>query len=119
MDGPTLASELRRGVNAYNLSVAALSSAVIGGATAFVLPPPHALALALGLFCASTLLHTAMHATFGWQFERGIRASREGRHQQAVSMLAIVERRGMDHYDEHGVARRHLEASRTALSGAR
>lgn len=127
---PSFSVELRRGVNAYNLRIGALAGAgggiALGAATAtgafpMVVPvaDPH-LALvaqsagaALATFVFATVLHTAVHAYFGWRFGRGIAASEEGRHAEAIALLSPVTLAGMDHYDPGGHASRALEASRT------
>jgi hypothetical protein len=112
----TLRSELRRGVNAFNLAVGAVLGAAAGVAVyALFGAGALAVAVALGVFGFTTGLHTAAHAYYGWRFERGIRASREGDHARAVALLGAVARRGMDHYDEAGAARRALAASQTAV----
>jgi hypothetical protein len=128
MPGPTLASELRRGLNAYNLAVGALSALALGAGLLVttrigVVPDVlargatlQALAAALALFVVITGLHTATHAYFGWRFDRGIRAAGAGDHPRAVRLLGRVEQRGMSHYDPEGAARRALDASRAALA---
>lgn len=129
MPGPTAASELRRGLNTYNLMVGAVAAIALGAITlvatrAGVAPDlfllgagTQALAAALGLFVIITGMHTATHAYFGWRFARGIRAAAAGQHARAARLLAPVERAGMRHYDPDGHARTTLDASRTALSG--
>jgi hypothetical protein len=124
---PTAASEFRRGLDAYNLMVGALSSTALGAATLFAtaagLAPdivghgaaPQALAVALTLFVTITALHTAAHTYFGWRFARGIRAAAAGHHPRAVRLLKPVERPGMTHYDPDSHARHTLAASRAAL----
>jgi hypothetical protein len=127
---PTAASEFRRGFDAYNLMVGALSSAALGLgallATASGLAPDvvgrgaglQSLAVALALFVVITGMHTAAHTYFGWRFDRGIRAASTDDHRRAVRLLTPVERPGMSHYDPEGRAQAALAASRAAL-GAR
>ena len=129
MPGPTAASELRRGLNSYNLMVGAVAAVALGVATlaatlAGVLPDlfllgagRQASAAALGLFVIITGMHTATHTYFGWRFARGIRAAGAGEHARAARLLAPVERPGMRHYDPGGYAQTMLHASRTALGG--
>src|SRR5437879_704957 len=127
MPGPTAASELRRGLNAYNLTVGAVSALVLGAATlaatlAGVAPDlfllgagKQALAAALGLFVIITGMHTATHTYFGWRFARGIRAAGAGEHARAAGLLAPAERPGMSHYDPGGYAKKMLEQARASL----
>ena len=129
MQGPTAASEFRRGLNRYNLMVGAVAALALGAATlvatrAGVAPDLfllgaglQALAAALGLFVIITGIHTATHTYFGWRFARGIRAAGAGEHARAARLLAPVERPGMSHYDPGGYAQKMLNASRTALAG--
>jgi hypothetical protein len=124
---PTAASELRRGVDAYNLMVGALSSTALALvtwlATVAGLAPDalgqgavvQALAVALALFVLLTGLHTAAHTYFGWRFDRGIRAAAAGDHARAVRLLAPVARAGMGHYDLDGSAHGALACSREVL----
>lgn len=114
---PTLRSELRRGVNAYNLGVALLAAILISSAEyvlsgAGLLPlllseRPLVQALVVGsiLFFVTTFLHIAAHAYFGWRFQRGVAALAAGNTTQALRLLAIVERPGIDHYDIQGSVR--------------
>ena len=127
MPGPTAASELRRGLNRYNLMVGAVAALALGAATlvatrAGVAPDlfllgagRQALAAALGLFVIITGMHTATHTYFGWRFARGIRAAGAGEHARAARLLAPVERPGMTHYDPGGYAQKMLAQARTAL----
>jgi hypothetical protein len=127
---PSFAVELRRGLNAYNLRVGALTGAgggiALGAATAsgafpmvVAMADPRLALLAqsavgaLATFVFTTALHTAVHAYFGWRFGRGIAASEEGRHAEAIALLSPVTMAGMDHYDPGGHASRALETSRT------
>jgi hypothetical protein len=124
---PRATSELRRGLNAYNLRVGALSATALGvvmlAATVTGTVPDvlglgagaQALGAALALFVTITGIHTAAHTYFGWRFDRGLRAATAGEHRRAVRLLAPVERPGMSHYDSDGSARRALGASRAAL----
>ena len=125
---PRATSELRRGLNAYNLRVGALSATALGvvmlaatvtGTVLDVLglgAVAQALGAALALFVTITGIHTAAHTYFGWRFDRGLRAATAGEHRRAVRLLAPVERQGMSHYDPDGSARRALGASREALT---
>jgi hypothetical protein len=70
---------------------------------------------ALVLFVIITGMHTAVHAYFGWRFDRGIRAAADDDHARALRLLAPVERPGMGHYDREGRARAALAACRAAL----
>lgn len=118
---PTLGSELRRGVNAYNLGVALLAAIFISGveyvlSRAGFLPlllseRPLVQALGVGsiLFLVMTLLHIAAHSYFGWRFQRGVAAFSAGNTTQALRLLAIVERPGIDHYDIQGSIRRLVQ----------
>ena len=124
---PRATSELRRGLNAYNLRVGALSATALGvvmlAATLTGTVPDvlglgagaQTLGAALAFFVAITGIHTAAHTYFGWRFDRGLRAATAGEHRRAVRLLAPVERQGMSHYDPDGSARRALCASRAAL----
>jgi hypothetical protein len=126
MPGPTAASELRRGLNPYNLMVGAMAALALGAVTLVAtrggaLPDlfllgagRQALAAALGLFVIITGMHTATHAYFGWRFARGIRAADAGQHARAARLLAPAGRPGMRHYDPGGHAHRVLDASRAA-----
>ena len=127
MPGPTAASELRRGLNSYNLMVGAAAAVALGAATlvgalAGVVPDlfllgagTQALAAALGLFVIITGMHTATHTYFGWRFARGIRAAGAGEHARAARLLAPVERPGMTHYDPGGYAQKMLAQARAGL----
>ena len=127
---PTAATEFRRGLDAYNLMVGALSSAALGvvtllGTATGVAPdvlgrgaPLQALAAALALFVVITSMHTAAHTYFGWRFDRGIRAAATGNHARALRLLAPVDRPGMSHYDPEGNARGALASSRAILQRA-
>lgn len=122
--GPTLVSEFWRGLNAFNLTVGTLTSLVTGGLVhmgmAIQLIPDlmnrgtlwQSGVAALVMMVLTTGLHTAAHSYFGWRFERGIKAHHEGRHEEAVRLLAPVEGREMDHYDPDGHAMAALRASR-------
>jgi hypothetical protein len=70
-----------------------------------------ALAAATVFFVLTTALHTAVHAWFGWRFQRGIEASQRGDHVLARRLLSPVTRRGMSHYDEEGHARAAYDRS--------
>lgn len=121
---PTLRSELRRGVSAYNLGVAFVAalglSAVVyvltraGFVPVLIGATPITQALVIGavLFTIISLMHIAMHSYFGWRFERGVAALSSGRAEKALRLLAIVERAGMDHYDLDGSVRRLVESLR-------
>ena len=65
----------------------------------------------------TTGLHTAGHAYFGWRFERGIDASRQGEHERAIALLSVVEKKEMDHFDPEGYALAALKRSRELLKG--
>ena len=116
--GPTLRSELRRGLGAYNLAVALVPGVAAGLASLGLFPPLTAAGMGTLVFASVTLLHTAAHAWFGWKLGRGVEAHRAGRHEDAVSRLAVLERRGVGHYDPEGVAARALASSRAALLAA-
>ena len=124
MQGPTAASEFRRGLEPYNLMVGALAGLGLGLAallaTRASLVPDllvigawrQAVAIAVGLFVIITGMHTATHTYFGWRFARGICAADAGEHARAAHLLAPVARPGMSHYDPGGYARRTLEQAR-------
>ena len=124
---PTAASELRRGLNRYNLVVGLASAVALGVAvllaTATGLIPdvlgrgaaPQAFVAALGLFVLITAIHTGAHTYLGWRFDRGIRAATAGDHRRAVRLLTPAGRPGLDHYDPDGTARRTLQSSRAAM----
>jgi hypothetical protein len=122
--GPTFRSELRRGFDAFNLSVGLATSLAIG-AGALVLTSrgllpvllgrgalAQSLAVALASFLSITAFHAGLHAYFGWRLERGMRAAREGQAADAVRLLGVLDWKGMDHYDADGLARKALERSR-------
>ena len=119
MTTPTLKGELRRGVNAFNLTVGFLTSITLGTLAYFTVPPLHSVTqsglLALLVMFLTTGLHTAGHAYFGWRFEKGIRAFQEGRYEEAVMLLGVVEKKEMDHFDPDGVALKALQESRTMM----
>jgi len=83
---PRATSELRRGLNAHNLRVGALSATALGvvmlAATVTGTVPDvlglgavaQALGTALALFVTITGIHTAAHTYFGWRFDRGLGA---------------------------------------------
>jgi hypothetical protein len=73
---------------------------------------PFAIAACIFGFLSVALVHSAMHAYFGWRFGRGLRASLAGDLRLATRLLAPLDRIGLDHYDPTGSARRALEASR-------
>jgi hypothetical protein len=121
---PTLRSELRRGVNAYNLSVAFGTSLVIAAIelalSRFGVVPlivtshlGQALTIGISLFLIISMMHIAAHAYFGWRFERGVAALSSGSVTRAMQLLGIAERPGMDHYDEEGAVRRLLQKIRS------
>lgn len=122
--GPTLASEFRRGLNAFNLTVGSLTSLATAAllylsATQGWVPDLTArgesFQAAAGGFLMMVLttgLHTAAHSYFGWRFERGLRAHHNGEHEIAIKLLAPAESRGMDHYDPDGYALKALRRSR-------
>jgi hypothetical protein len=128
---PTLRSELRRGVSAYNLGVAFVAAILISafeyglslagfvpvliGAT----PVTQAFVTGAGLFTVISLMHIAVHAYFGWRFQRGVAAFAEGDPVKALRLLAIAERPGMDHYDEQGSIRRVVRSLRADEGGHR
>jgi hypothetical protein len=127
---PTFRSELLRGVNAYNLSVGVAGGLAIGlavgGATALRWLPDftdtasgavtQGLAAAAAGFVLLTAVHTAAHAWCGYFIEAGMSAAARGDHVRAVELLAFVERPGMDHYDEDGIAWATLAESRRKLA---
>lgn len=122
MTGPTFKGELRRGVNAFNLSVGLATSLAAATLSYFQFPDLWALgptlqAALVGILTMflTTGLHTAGHAYFGWRFEQGVRAHSEGRFPDAVRLLAVVEKKEMDHFDPDGVALDALRSSRRAL----
>jgi len=114
---PTLRTELRRGVSAYNLGVGLLAAFVIGcthfaltSAGAFPLfvaqrPLLESLLVTGGLFGAISLPHIGAHAYFGWRFQRGVAFFTDGDLEKSLRLLAIVERPGIEHYDAHGGVR--------------
>jgi hypothetical protein len=122
--GPTLRSELRRGVNAFNLGVGFVTALAIGAGVLVLTsrgllplllgrgPWPQSLLAAFVSFLAITGFHAGMHAYFGWRLQRGIRAASEGREADARRLLRVLDWRGMEHYDEHGVARKSLAICR-------
>ena len=124
---PTAASEFRRGFDAYNLMVGALSSVALGlvvllASAAGLIPDvlgrgafQQSAAVALALFVVITGMHTAAHTYFGWRFDRGIRAAADDDHARALRLLGPVERPGMGHYDPEGRAQAALASSRAAL----
>ena len=124
---PTAATEFRRGVNGYNLTVGLIASLALGGAvllaTATGVGPdllgrgaePQAAVAALALFVVITAIHTAVHTYLGWRFDRGIRAATAGDYPRAVRLLIPVTRPGLDHYDPDGTARHTLESSRAEV----
>lgn len=126
--GPTFASEFRRGLNAFNLTVGTLTSLAtgalvhVGMSTGWVPDLMGRGVLWQSVFAAcvmmvlTTGLHTAAHSYFGWRFERGIRAHHAGEHEEAVRLLAAVEGREMDHYDPDGHALAALQGSRAELA---
>lgn len=117
---PTLRSELRRGFNAYNLSVSAGTAAVVGLAlyalTSSGAIPDHlgrapwvAAAIgALATFLSIAVFHAAIHAYFGWRFQRGMQALARSELRKAEKFLKVYEWPGMDHYDPDGHARAAL-----------
>ena len=114
---PTLAAELRRGVNGYNLTVGAVAAAGLGGLLYLATRSLwQAAAGTLALFVLLTALHTFAHGLMGWMFERGLRLHCQGRPRQALRWLALADRPGMDHYDPHGVARAALAEIRRTLA---
>ena len=124
---PTAASEFRRGFDAYNLMIGALSSLALGllvllAGAAGLVPDvlgrgavQQSMAAALVLFVIITGLHTAAHTYFGWRFDRGICAAADDDHARALRLLGPVERPGMGHYDPEGRAQAALASSRAAL----
>ena len=122
MNGPTLKGELRRGVNAFNLSVGLVTSLAVSLLSYFVMPDlfkigilQQSVLLGVATMILTTGLHTAGHAYFGWRFEKGVSASQSGQHEQAVRLLSVVEKKEMDHFDPHGVALQALQKSRQVL----
>ncbi|MGE0492461.1 MAG: hypothetical protein AB7S38_24820 [Vulcanimicrobiota bacterium] len=119
---PSFASEFKRGLNAFNLTVGGVTSVAV--ALGLYLAAPDLLGLGqagqatvggLLTMLLTTGLHTAGHAYFGWRFERGIAAHQRGDHRAAVGLLAVVEKHEMDHFDPEGYALRALQSSRVAL----
>jgi len=119
----SLAAEVRRGFNAYNLTVGA-ATALAAAIAVFVFLPDisgegrvaQALTTGLVLFALITALHTGGHAYFGWRFGRGVRAARAGDHELAILLLRPLDRRGMDHYDPASIGRDALAMSRNAVA---
>jgi len=122
---PTWKSELRRGFNSYNLFVSALASIALGlvflGLTAMGVVPgssfpvaaAEALLLSLVLFVAIAAVHAMLHAYFGWRLGRGVSAFVAGDFDRAKRLLAILERRGIEHYDPGSGARAALQQLRS------
>ena len=117
---PTLAGELRRGVNPYNLKFGLVAAVLLSAAVAALtwqgwFPDLAGGALRqggyclVGLFVVVTAIHTVAHGLMGWVFQVGLRYHCRGDFRRAARWLALAERPGMDHYDPHGVA---LEALR-------
>ncbi len=121
---PTLKSELRRGLNSYNLFVSALASIALGlvflGLTAIGVVPSlspsaaetQALVVSLVLFVAIAAVHAAMHAYFGWRLGRGVSAFAAGDFDRARRLLAVLDRPGIEHYDPGSGARAALSQLR-------
>ena len=116
-------------MSAYNLTVGLVAAVAIGcihfaltSMRAFPLfldrrPLLESLLVTVGLFCAISLPHIATHAYFGWRFQRGVASLANGDVERALRLLAIVDRPGIEHYDEHGTVRalvRELRARATA-----
>ena len=124
MAEPTFWGELKRGVNLFNLSVGIVTSVTVAGLMYTFVPEPlfalgrggQALAAGATMMFLTTGLHTAGHAYFGWRFERGIQASRQGEHDRAIALLSVVEKKEMDHFDPEGHALTALRLSREALT---
>ncbi|HEY3999829.1 MAG TPA: hypothetical protein VGO93_13225 [Candidatus Xenobia bacterium] len=126
--GPTCLSELKRGLNGFNLAVGGATAAGIGFLLWLALadgllpplvsgPPVQVAALAaLALFVGITAVHAGAHAYMGWHLSRGISALRAGRPAEAARWLSLVRRPGMDHYDIEGVAQASLEQALATLS---
>ena len=124
IEAPSFRSELKRGLNLYNLSVGFMTAVTVGATSFFLIPDlsdrgrgVQSIVVALAVFLLITGIHTAAHAYFGWRFGRGVAASRAGDHRRAAALLASLDRRGMDHYDISSAARRALVRSRAALAG--
>src|SRR5262249_42563160 len=122
---PSLASELRRGLNPYSLFVSATSSTALGlGMAAFArylqLSQQPFLAVVLvvasGLFVAIAGIHAAMHAYFGWRLGSGVEQFRAGHIARAISQLRVLDRPGVDHYDPTGSAQAALQSARSVRS---
>ena len=106
---PTLNSELRRGLHPLNLLVAlgtALAAAALVWLAGWERSAPIA---ALATFALVTLMHTALHAYFGWRIQRGIQALRHGDHARALRLLSVLRKPGMEHYDPRGTVRQVLD----------
>lgn len=110
---PTLADELRRGVNPYNLKFGGVAAVALGAGSGWLAGSWRMGALAAGvLFLLLTALHTLAHGLMGFLFERGLAAHCRGDWATAARWLALADKPGMDHYDPQGVARAALRESR-------
>ena len=118
---PTLRGELRRGFDRFNLGVGALTGIAAGAGAGSGIAPllaepwTQATVTALVVFSLITSLHVAVHGYFGWRFERGLRASRQGQHARAAALLAPAARKNLAHYDLGGHAARALLEARASL----
>lgn len=114
---PTLAAELRRGVNPYNLKFGALAAAPMGALLGWLAGSWVAGALAaVGAFVVLTALHTVAHGFMGWVFERGLQAHCRGDYARAARWLALADKPGMDHYDPQGFALQALRECRQRVT---
>ena len=119
-------SELRRGINRENLLVGVITASAVAGLTfaltaTNILPDlmgkgnlAQAIFLGAGTLLLLTAFHTAIHGYFGWRFQRGVTASARGDHDRAIRLLAILDTKGMAHYDPDGFAQSALKKSRDA-----
>lgn len=115
---PTLADELRRGVNPYNLKFGAVAALALGTGVGWWAGSWLSGGVAAGaLFLLLTALHTLAHGLMGFVFERGLEAHCRGDYARALRWLALADKPGMDHYDPQGVARAALTECRHKLTG--
>ena len=122
MPGPSFRSELRRAFNAYNLTVGFLAAVILGIVAAAAaaltdLGSPIQLGAISGAvaFVLITLLHALAHSYFGHRLERGLQAAEKGDWRRAEKLLEVLDRQGMDHYDEDGTAAAALAHVRRQL----
>ncbi|MFN7971592.1 MAG: hypothetical protein U0166_04470 [Acidobacteriota bacterium] len=103
--GPSLLGELRRGFSTGNLATAIAVAVPVALAVVAFGTIATAVVSGVAAFVAITALHVALHAYFGWRFERGMAALHAGDAPRARRLLGIVAMRGIDHYDPDGAVR--------------